>query len=126
MKILLIESDVLLAKTIASLFAREGHQVVNATDAQAAISVADQTSPDLIILDLQLAGHSGVEFLYELRSYPDWQKLPVVIYSNLPPAEAPIDSSCFEQLEIRHYFYKPTTKLSDLLATVNGLGLLTV
>lgn len=120
-RILLLESDHVLAGTLASLLASAGHETVIIADAQAAVVAADGIQPEIIITDLLLAGRSGAEFLYEFRSYPDWQKIPVIIYSSLPPSDVPLDGSCFAHMDVAHYFYKPTTSLSQLLDSVNAL-----
>jgi DNA-binding response OmpR family regulator len=121
-RVLIIESDCLLAKNLASALTIAGHEAVYTADAQAAITSADTRQPDAIILDLLLAGRSGVEFLYELRSYPEWQSIPVVVYSNLRPSELP--ESCLAELGIARAFYKPVTKAHDLVEAVGQFAAL--
>jgi CheY-like chemotaxis protein len=65
-----------------------------------------------------LASRSGIEFLYELRSYPDWQNLPVIIFSNIVAEEMNACLKAFEHLNIAAYHYKPTTSLSQLGKTL--------
>ena len=72
-------------------------------------------------MDLLFAGRSGVEFLYEFRSYPEWADLPVVIYSSVPEAEAGSYVEEFVRLGIKHYFYKAETSLATLTEAVNYL-----
>ena len=86
-RILFIEPDYLLGANAKNILKRAGHSVDWHVDPQAAMDSADAAHPDIIILDLLLAGRSGIEFLYELRSYPEWAKLPVIIYSNVPAEE---------------------------------------
>lgn len=123
MNILLVEPDHVLSTSVKKLLKVHGHRVLATVDAQRAVVIADKQRPDVIILELLLAGRSGIEFLYELRSYPDWESIPVIIYSSVPPAEALVETNCFEQLSVTHYFYKPDTNLSDLAATIDGLAL---
>jgi DNA-binding response OmpR family regulator len=73
MKLLLVEPDRLLAGIYLEALSEADYEVIYAPNAQLAILVADQIRPDFIILELQLIEHSGIEFLYELRSYADWQ-----------------------------------------------------
>jgi DNA-binding response OmpR family regulator len=68
--ILFLESDRILASNLTKVFKRVGHQVSWHVDPQAAVLAADKNQPDLVIMDLLLAGRSGIEFLYEFRSYP--------------------------------------------------------
>jgi DNA-binding response OmpR family regulator len=119
MNVLLIEPDRLLVQTYAQALERDGHVVVVVGTAQAAIHAADERKPELVILEMQLVSHSGVEFLYEFRSYDDWQAIPVVVLSQVPPGEF-IDSWGLLQgeLGVKKYLYKPRTKLEKLLRTI--------
>ena len=81
-KILLLEPDSVLAGNIERYFANAKHTVSVHSDPQQAVTSADSRAPDLIIAELQLAGRSGVEFLYEFRSYPEWQNIPVIILTS--------------------------------------------
>jgi DNA-binding response OmpR family regulator len=116
-QILLIEPDRVLAETYRQALLGGGHQVVCCASAQAGIISADQHRPDLIILELQLVEHSGIEFLYELRSYPDWQDVPVIIHTLVPAAEFIHSRRLLsERLGVRNYLYKPETNLKELLS----------
>ena len=119
MNILLIEPDTQLAGTYAAALRTVGYQVRTATTAQDGIFAADDQAPDIIILELQLVSHSGIEFLYELRSYPEWQSIPVIVLSHVPPAEF-IDSwdLLSTGLGVVKYVYKPRTTLTKLLQSV--------
>ncbi|PIZ61630.1 hypothetical protein COY17_03890 [Candidatus Saccharibacteria bacterium CG_4_10_14_0_2_um_filter_52_9] len=118
--ILLIEPDRLLADTYLQALAMAGHSVGVCVGAQAAIMVADQTKPDLVVLELQLTSHSGIEFLYEFRSYPEWQKIPVVVQSHVPVTEfADSWDLLNKELGVVAYLYKPQTSLDKLVKTVN-------
>lgn len=116
-RILLIEPDYILAKTYYEALTRAGHQVTPAAGAQAALIAADRTRPELVILELQLIEHSGVEFLYEFRSYPDWQHIPVLIHTQVPPAEFNDNRTLLnDQLNVAGYLYKPQTSLRGLVS----------
>ena len=120
-QILLIEPDLILAETYRQALLAAGHRVVCCASAQAGILSADQHCPDVIILELQLIEHSGIEFLYELRSYQDWQTVPVIIHSQVPPAEFNNHRRLLkDQLQVDTYLYKPQTSLSDLTSVVNN------
>ncbi len=120
-QILLIEPDRVLAESYVQALLYAGHEVQAAGGAQAAILSADAIAPDLVILELQLVGHSGIEFLYEFRSYPDWQDTPVIIQTNVPRSEFADNWQLLQQeLGVKSYLYKPRTSLHELLATVSG------
>jgi DNA-binding response OmpR family regulator len=118
-KILLVEPDRPLAKTYASALQSAGHAPGVSGGAQAAILAADHIKPDLVILELQLVEHSGIEFLYEFRSYDDWQATPVIIHSHVPQNEFAGSLDVLKsQLGVSVYLYKPQTSLKDLILAV--------
>jgi DNA-binding response OmpR family regulator len=118
-RILLIEPDYILARSYYEALSRADHQVIPTAGAQTALLVADDIQPELVILELQLIEHSGVEFLYEFRSYPDWQAVPVILHTQVPPAEFNQNRQLFKQLNIQTYLYKPQTTLRELVAAVD-------
>jgi DNA-binding response OmpR family regulator len=122
MHILLIEPDRILADTYRQAFELEGHSVMMCASAQSAIYGADEKCPDVVILELQLIGHSGIEFLYEFRSYAEWQAIPVVVHTQVPAGEF-IDSWQFmqEELGVGSYLYKSLTSIHGLSRAVNEL-----
>ncbi|MBI4034444.1 response regulator [Candidatus Saccharibacteria bacterium] len=120
-KILLLEPDRGLANNLAKSLKRAGHSVQWQVEPQAAMDAADSNQPDLIILDLLLAGRSGAEFLYELRSYPEWQALPVVVYSHVAVNELGETAISLDDLGIAAFHHKPVTSLSELLASVEQI-----
>lgn len=117
--LLVIEPDVALASTYAKFFRKNGYNVRLCTNAQQAIDQIDKLMPSVILLELQLIEHSGYEFLYELRSYSEWQNVPVIINSLVPKQTSDLGESIMNRLGIKDYLYKPTTALSKLLFTVN-------
>lgn len=123
MKIILLEPDKVLADTYRQALMQAGHKVVMCASAQAAIFAADELKPDLVIMELQLTGHSGIEFLYEFRSYDDWVTLPVLILTNVPAGEFSGSWDLLRnQLGVVGYHYKPTTTLRTLLRSVNDVA----
>lgn len=121
-QILLIEPDRILAETYRLALEGAGHKVLVCSTAQAAVQAADRVKPDIVILEIQLVEHSGIEFLYEFRSYPDWQNVPVLIQSQVPPSEFSDNLELLKnELNVVNYLYKPQTNLKKLLDTINNL-----
>ena len=118
--ILLIEPDVVLAETYRSILEKKGFRVRHVFGAQDAVVAADEKKPDLVICELQLVSHSGIEFLYEFRSYPDWRQIPIIVLSLVPMSE--FKDSMFglvERLGVVRYLYKPMTGLVELVREVD-------
>ncbi len=118
--ILLIEPDRILSRLYADALRANGHEVASCRSAQGAIQLADERLPDLILLELQLPRHNGVEFLYELRSYTEWQRIPVVLLSSVPPTEV-LSPVLWDQLGVAAYYYKPRATLASLVQAVNNV-----
>lgn len=118
--ILLLETDKLLADNICSILQAQGHSVDWQVEPQEAVTRADVIKPDLVILELLLAQRSGIEFLYEFRSYPDWQDLPAIIFTLIPKDELEAYAEGFSQLNVVQVLYKPTTSLKQLADCVAG------
>jgi CheY-like chemotaxis protein len=123
-QILVIEPDYILANTYKMYLETKGFFVDLACNAQTAIMVADSRFPDAVIMEMQLVEHSGMEFLYEFRSYVEWQQIPIIINSFVPPNEFASSWGILkEQLNIKKYLYKPQTRLRDLESCLNELSL---
>lgn len=118
-KILLVEPDILLAKTYGQALLRDGHDARWCTTADQAILAADDMTPDLIVLEPQLAAHGGVEFLYEFRSYPEWDLIPVYLFSRLPVADFALSKEMMSNLGVHGYWLKTRMSLTLFLRAVN-------
>jgi DNA-binding response OmpR family regulator len=112
--VLLMEPDRLLAASYSAALMQAGHLVIVQPDAQEAIRSLDQEPVDLVILEIQLAGHNGVEFLHEMRSYPEWDQIPVLLHTMVRPDHAGLGRPYWHQLGIAAYLYKPQTSLKQL------------
>jgi len=118
MRALIIEPDFLLAKVYKKVFEKRGFVVGVAHGAQDAVKVIDLARPDCIILELQLGGHSGVEFLHEFRSYEDWANIPLYIYSGISLESLGQVQKNLSSLGVRRYFYKSITPIDQLAGTI--------
>lgn len=118
-RILLIEPNKLLGRTYATALQHVGHNVILTDSAQAAVNAADCGSPDIVVMELQLVGHNGIEFLYEFRTYSEWQQIPVLIHSLVPPTEFSTNLVLWGELSASAYLYKPRTSLQQLIRAVN-------
>ena len=78
-KHILIVDDYPDALDILALYFRSlGYLVSTASNGAAAISQAEQSLPDLIVLDLELPEISGFDVAKHLRANPDTQAIPLI------------------------------------------------
>ncbi len=75
-KILVVEDDADSAETLEAYLRRDGFEVRIARDGAAAIDLARQWRPDLVLLDIMLPKVSGTEVLSRLRKDSD---VPVIM-----------------------------------------------
>ena len=81
-KVLIVEDDQIVANIYRHKFSVDGFEVEIALDGRAGLEKARHFRPDAIILDLMLPKMSGVDFMKEIRAQPDFQQLPVIVFSN--------------------------------------------
>ena len=115
--VLLVEPDIQLAEIIQKYFENR-HNIIVCNNAQNAITLADTHQPELVILELAIPEHNGVEFLNEFRSYTDWTKVPVIIYSQIPIEDTGLSKPEWAKLNITEYLYKSTNSLKNLSGAV--------
>jgi DNA-binding response OmpR family regulator len=78
-RVLVVEDDAALRRTLAFNLSREGYEVTAVPDGEAALEAGHDDRLDLILLDVMLPGMSGVEVLRALRR--DGITTPVIILS---------------------------------------------
>ena len=121
--ILLLEPDRIAAVCLSRELAKHNFNCYVASTAHGAIKLADDHRIDAVISELSLPGHSGSEFLYEFRTYPDWSATPIIIFSSIKVAEKIACSKDWELLCIAQTMYKPEKSLQDVvLALQDAIG----
>jgi DNA-binding response OmpR family regulator len=91
-----------------------GYEVLTARDASEAVAHAQRVSPDLIILDLNLAGVSGIPLLRLLKEmHPE---IPLIIYTAIEQDQAAIDN-LFAQGATQ---YLPKGTMGEMLTAVQS------
>jgi len=76
--ILLIDDEVQIRRMLRLSLDAHGYQVREATTSREGLDQAALSKPDLIILDLGLPDHGGLDTLKRLR---EWSRIPVIILS---------------------------------------------
>src|SRR5437763_8666019 len=81
-KILIVEDDQIVANIYRNKFSVEGYQVEVALDGQSGMEMLNSFRPDAVVLDLMLPKMTGVELMKQIRAQSDFEKLPVIVFSN--------------------------------------------
>lgn len=79
LRILLIDDDDLLRNVLAKALTHAGHTVIQASDGQQGVELANAATVDLVITDLVMPVQEGVETILQLRR--DRPKLPIIAIS---------------------------------------------
>jgi len=82
-KILFIEDEESLQKTISDSLAKEEFEIVSALDGENGFRLAKEEHPDLILLDLRLPEMGGIEVLEKLKKDEATKDIPVIILTNV-------------------------------------------
>src|SRR5579862_3177435 len=76
--VLIVEDNPLNMKLFSAMVAAQGYQVLQATDGARGLYLAHRRHPDLIIMDIQLPGMSGIEVTHSLKADDDTRDIPII------------------------------------------------
>ncbi len=77
--ILIVEDEPAQLELLSYNLAKEGYNVVRAEDGEAALLLADEVEPDLILLDWMLPSTSGIEVCRQLKRTKQTAATPVIM-----------------------------------------------
>ena len=112
--VLIVDDDLTLPDMLAYALQQEGFRVLIALDGTLAVRLACSEHPDLIMLDLSVAGPDGVEIFQAIRRE---HQMPILILSSGEEAGAQIQGL---DLGTKSYLAKPY-QLRELLDRVRAL-----
>ena len=75
------------AKILENRLKQAGYDVAVAGDGRAALELARQRKPDIIISDIEMPHVTGYEFCREVKRDPGLSGVPVILLSTLSEAE---------------------------------------
>jgi DNA-binding response OmpR family regulator len=110
-KILVVDDETAILKTLRFNLERSGYSVVTATDGRSAVALAQREQPDLIVLDIMLPVLDGIEVCKEIRKF---SPVPIIM---LTAKDQEIDKVLAFELGADDYVTKPFA-LHEFLARV--------
>jgi len=117
-KVLLVEDDNNLREIYEARLQAEGYTIVSAQDGEAALVVAKQERPDLIISDVMMPKISGFEMLDILRNTDGLKDVKIIMLTALGQAE---DKTRADSLGANKYLVKSQVTLEDIVKTAHQL-----
>lgn len=77
-KVLIVEDNELNMKLFHDLLQAKGYETLQTREGGRAIELAREHRPDLILMDIQLPGMSGVEVTEKIKADKDLKGIPIV------------------------------------------------
>ena len=77
-RILIVDDDVDFAEELHELLSLSGYSPTTVNDSEEAVSVARQTKPDLIIVDIKMEGLNGFQVADKLNQFSETADIPVI------------------------------------------------
>jgi DNA-binding response OmpR family regulator len=116
MRLLVCEDNKLVIKTLSVVLGKEGFEVDIADDGNKAFEFLHKSKYDLILVDIHLPFHSGLEIIKFLRSDLK-QRTPVLVLSAFSDQEIQKQAG---EMEIEAYIVKPFNP-SDLIRKIRSI-----
>ena len=117
----LIADDSRFQRTIlASLLTPRKCEIFFAVDAMQTFTMALRSSPDLILLDINMPGGTGIEVLKRLRVSNRTQQIPVIVISS---EQSPATESTARELGAVDFLHKPVDERALANAIDRALGI---
>jgi CheY-like chemotaxis protein len=85
-RILICDDDVTL-RLLVRVVLEDDYEFSEASNATEALELARRDKPDLVILDIMLAGRNGLDLLEELRRDPRLRAVPTIVLTASPERE---------------------------------------
>jgi two-component system cell cycle response regulator DivK len=115
--ILIVEDNDKNLKLVRDVLQVKGYATVEAGNAEDGIVLARERRPDLILMDIQLPGMSGIEAIGVLRAEPATAAIPVVAVT---ASVMPQDRNKITEAGFEAYVGKPIN-LKEFLETVRNM-----
>ena len=117
-RILIVDDNADAAKLLEMNLAAAGHSVSVANDGKTALSAAASSPPEVVILDIGMAGMSGYEVARKLRSSAATERALLIAVTGWAGEG---NRQRAMEAGFNHHFAKPV-KLSELLAAIDDYG----
>lgn len=116
LNLLVVDDNLEVAESLAMMLEYNGHKVVVARNAQQAFEQIKLELPDVIYLDIEMPGITGIELAQRLREQPRTKDTTLVAVTGhgLPMYMEDALAAGF-----KHFLLKPV-RMSDLLTTLEG------
>ncbi|HEY0839697.1 MAG TPA: response regulator [Vulgatibacter sp.] len=89
-RILVVDDDPDFARQVTAILEGDDMAVTSLTDVASMLEALSRQPPDLLLLDMEMPGMSGVDACRLVRMTPDWQDIPILFLTAQTGVEARI------------------------------------
>ncbi len=89
-KVLVVDNDPKTLKVLEMRLENEGYEIASAVDGKQALELFDKAEPDLVLVDVNMPGVSGLEVLAEIKE--KIPEMPVVVMTAFSSEEVAVDA----------------------------------
>ncbi|WP_224242332.1 response regulator [Hyalangium gracile] len=82
-RVLALDDDPLALRALTRTLASEHIEVVSLSDPYRLLEALTEHRPDLLLMDVEMPGLSGLDLCRIVRSMPAWQELPILLHTGL-------------------------------------------
>jgi len=110
LRALLVEDHLDLSASIAALLRSEGFEVATAITGGAALKIAADWRPQVILCDMSLPDMKGLDVIRKLRSNPKMRRMYAVMITARAEAEIRVYDRRAKELGVDEFIAKPVTR----------------
>lgn len=119
--ILVVEDSPTQAAHLRSLLEHQGLRVLWASDGQQGVQMAQESFPDLIVLDLQMPQMNGLQVCQRLKESDETGDIPIIIFTRHDDSETIMLGM---RLGVTDYIPKDAFSDTVLVETLRQMGLI--
>ncbi|WP_300463299.1 sigma-54 dependent transcriptional regulator [Desulfobacula sp.] len=98
-RILVVDDELVIRESLAGWLKRDGHQVSTVESGEGALAILKQQSFDILLLDIQLEGISGLDVLSRVKEeYDDIDVIMITAFGSIPSAVQAMKSHAFDYI----------------------------
>jgi len=86
-KVMVVDDDRTMVTLLRTLLELDGYRVVQPKNAASVLESIAAERPDLVLMDVFLKGHDGIDLVRGLRKLPELARTPVVMTSGMDVSE---------------------------------------
>jgi CheY-like chemotaxis protein len=115
-RILFVDDDTMMLELMDKVCQLLGYESLSCSSATDGLNTIVEQSPDLVVVDRQMAEMDGIQFVHEVRQNPQIASTPVILLS--------ADRNCGDQAEAKRvgadgFYCKPLSfeELEEIIST---------